>query len=1034
MNKKGFTLVEIVVVLAVISIISAITVSITAGTISHRSENEDRIAVSEINNIFFNEWGTESYAYPRTAADIKLIIGRNGYEWQSPSQNNAEYWFDLSDGKILLGKWQEDKIKFDNGKVVEFVPNEKIITADNFLPGFVYLGEKYRQYLDEFESLELNDPLEAAAKLGELLSNSEVPEFIRKSLRTLAEHSIFINNEKAMTFAGMANEGEGDEWYNFVPQDCATDMHTVAIFTEDKITVDLQLKKSYIKSLYIPSDISVEFTNSAFDDTWIQRVLINDDIEYDKLKNHLGKYEDDSFTLDVSVLRRYYPSELPEYDLETYSVKQYLNLYDSLKSSSNDFNSFYGDELRNSASIETLYGGFYRLRPADRRYVVKVREELYDHIITLNANKLELEELYDKVKTCTMPGDNELLLKGLVGSRDKYDLFWLSEICSTKRNLNALDEFDKLFDDFEVIGALSPVLNERMFVADKKGEGSVVLFGARNDEFKYDFKVRGAYENIDITGVKLGDSKTLTSNGDKLSGEYYGTLGKDGSGEIITPVYTAVGDKLHSSEKLIVSAVQSDVATEYNGNAIKLTKSDRDITVTVKVASYLDPSVFSLYEVPLKGNAVNIFSNNDFASAKKDKGLCFHSDINYSGQETLWVNKGFTVYGNGYTYTNTAKTPEAMSKAKQMGEFRFPAVVTAEGNIESLKIVAKVGNQLGIANRFEAVAYAEEAETRATLGALEWIDVIDGKISGDNWSGIKRRKKLFGGYKDIESYGPLTIVSKRLAAVRVYGSGSLKNCYVEGGQYGVHLVGYMGDLGGRNNLEDVWIKNSLTANIYISDNDGTKQNIAINNVRTYNESFMQAAFPILIEPKIVAVSTQKYNYTAVWGYGMSLKYCYSLLENLSVNVSNFYVYNTVTKDAFYQMLYDNILQNLKMITDRVRSVDKLIDYFKINTNDIVDRLGVSNTVNVPIYYGEQCFTQIYDQHYSFADTGNMKSVAGENGVYKRNGFANIIKGYNSSVRAAKGYAAAGTNEVALSCYIVNTNHGGIWSDPTILPL
>lgn len=1033
MKKKrngGFTLVELVVAISIISIMSTLAVSVATGTNSLRARNADKMEIVAMNSIFTEARGADSFAYPQTAADIKLFLADHGYELHEPTQSDVEYWFDASNGRMCYGKVSGDKIVMDNGETVELKPNEKIIAADGFLSGYVYMGEKYRSYLDEFNSIDVDtDKTAAAARLTELLSDESKPVYIRKSLRTLAEHSIFIGSTAAATFTGVsATDAEDDDWFEFTPmQGTASDGFTVAVFTEKELYIEDQLKNSYIKSLYIPSDVTVTFAEGAFDDSWIQRVLVNKDVGYDKLENHSSQYD---LTMNVSVLKNYYPSELPAYDLATSSIESFLALYDDKKEKSNEFADYRKNELVAKPDIDVLYNGFYGLRrPSDRRFVTKARPELYDVLTELHENAVELEYLYRAVMNFK---PEEILKKGLTGAPENYALSdILDEIKSEKGN-SAWDKYDKLFTDFKTDGVkLKSAMGQTTFTAEEKGEGMITLDGVLDDEIKIPVTVGGAYDKIDISGVKIGGSGLLTISGDKLGGEHYGTLDSTGAGVSVAPDGKGSGNFIHSAEKLVVSPVDATKATA-SGNAVKVTATGSDLTLAVKVSSYLDPNVSAICNVPLKGNVCNISSITDFNRVDKNAhGIAFHANITSTSSTTWKVPSGKVVYGNGYSFVNTTISPQDSAWASSNNEFRFPAALTVEGTVKNLKVSVKSGSSLGIANRFESIAEAENGDTQTTLANIKSVTVIEGKIQNNSWSGEGQYNGgwTFGvGKNKGKKYGSVYLLSKRLAAVRVYGSGTLESCFVEGGQYGIHLIGSASSLGSKLNLDKVYIKNALAAHIYISDNGGAMQYFAINDVNTYNESSLSPAFPILIEPKASAVSSKQYEKDRVDGYGISIKYRYDLLDNkINLNCKSLYEYNTIDKKTYTDMLYQNNLHNMQKITDSVKT-----DYLKEAVDKVISNLKLEDSFNIPITYGEQKFLQFMDQQCTFASDDGLS--IGAVSPDKRNGYENFVTGYNvAAKRGTAGFAAAGTREWSLSYYAVPTNSGNGWVEPNIKP-
>ncbi|MCH5164090.1 MAG: type II secretion system protein [Clostridiales bacterium] len=1079
MSKKisGFTLIELVVTIAVVAIMSSLCVSIVFSTSALRAEKEDKMALGEMNNIFVSEWGAESYAYPQTAADIKQILSEHGYQFAQPRTKGAEWWFDTSNGRICMGVIKGDKLSLDyDSRVVDLVPNDQIITADGFLPSFVYMGEQYRGIIDNFLRVEVDGDIGVAQQqLNSILNDDNYPMYIRKSLATLAENALFVGNNNVLSFAQSEENLSGI--YDFKAQ--SDKDSTVAVFTVDSLVLNDQLQNCYIKSLYIPSDVEVnEIDDKALEGSWIQRILINKDMPIltdNKIYNYnnIDNYDEKEV---VPVLRKYYPSELPIYQLDERRIDKFLKIYSAgwHDGGLENFASYFSNELIHKAEIETLNREFYKLRPYERKYVLSCRqiykkfdlsynEQILETIKTLEHNKDVLEDLYNKL-TVTQFAQEKLLQSKFLPEGDMYSLQdKLSEIVSEiDSEANAWVNFDKLFikDDIFAVGAVKLGIDAGKFTAVSKGEGSITLTGVLQDEnndnhkINFPFLVQGAYDSIEINSLIL-EAREIT-RGDinaakhTIKSEYYGTFDESGKPCDITLNVKTTGDYIYDKEKWVIKEVK------VNGSAISLNSNtqsfnigyaeNNDITVTVTICSYLDQSVTAVIEnIPFKGNTSNIFAFNIDTvnnTMSKKRNVALHSDATVASQSTWTVPEGCFVYGNGHTYTNKAKSAEDSAWASAHGEFRFPAVVTVYGTVENLKIVAQIPN---LAYRFGSVAYAEDGETTTYNGAAHLITYVKGEIKNNYWTQTNK------------SSNSVYLLSSRLAAVRVYGSGALDTCVVEGGQYGIHLIGSKNELNGKLNLDNVWVNNSLAANIYVSDYDGVMQNLALNNVHTYNAPNMDPAFPILVEPKVNAASSNTNGYKNVKGYGIILKYYYSLLEEkLSIDINDFYTHNPITYSKYYDLLLQYTIQNMQVVDNEFLKYlwVESKDYFEVDLKLILLHLAnvdtganisgtlvngdfkkiANNSINMPIIYGEQYFWEIYDQVLCISDKGQNtppSSLIGSlHKIDKRNTFDSVFK-YQKPARGACGINARGTNEVALSFYNVSTVSGGTWSEPNL---
>ena len=76
-NKKGFTIVELVIVIAVIAILAAVLIPTFAGIINKANMSADQQAVRQMNTLLTSE--SASGKAPTKIQDVKTILGANGY-------------------------------------------------------------------------------------------------------------------------------------------------------------------------------------------------------------------------------------------------------------------------------------------------------------------------------------------------------------------------------------------------------------------------------------------------------------------------------------------------------------------------------------------------------------------------------------------------------------------------------------------------------------------------------------------------------------------------------------------------------------------------------------------------------------------------------------------------------------------------------------------------------------------------------------------------------------------------------------------
>ena len=109
-SKKGFTIVELVIVIAVIAILAAVLIPTFSSLIEKANESSDIQAVREMNIALMNEEALtgEKPADIGEAADIIAKAGYNVRTYHPLSKNAINYWY-KPDNRVVLYKGSEEK-------------------------------------------------------------------------------------------------------------------------------------------------------------------------------------------------------------------------------------------------------------------------------------------------------------------------------------------------------------------------------------------------------------------------------------------------------------------------------------------------------------------------------------------------------------------------------------------------------------------------------------------------------------------------------------------------------------------------------------------------------------------------------------------------------------------------------------------------------------------------------------------------------------------------------------------------------------
>ena len=184
--KKGFTIVELVIVIAVIAILAAVLIPTFSSLIEKANESSDIQAVREMNIALMNEEALtgEKPADIGEAADIIAKAGYNVRTYHPLSKNAINYWY-KPDNRVVLYKGSEEK-----GEII--FPQEyrdQVVTNDG---NWSLLNETYTDAINydfDFAKTEEGKYNLANQKDGETLSAVETG----KALYAL---SVQINEEK----------------------------------------------------------------------------------------------------------------------------------------------------------------------------------------------------------------------------------------------------------------------------------------------------------------------------------------------------------------------------------------------------------------------------------------------------------------------------------------------------------------------------------------------------------------------------------------------------------------------------------------------------------------------------------------------------------------------------------------------------------------------------------------------------------------------------------------------------------------------
>ena len=110
-NKKGFTIVELVIVIAVIAILAGVMIPTFSGVIQKAYLSQDTSLVANINTIITIE--KIFSGDPNDAVEIQKLIKSNDLKLETKSKGNY-LWYDIENNCVVLAGLNETGINLPN--------------------------------------------------------------------------------------------------------------------------------------------------------------------------------------------------------------------------------------------------------------------------------------------------------------------------------------------------------------------------------------------------------------------------------------------------------------------------------------------------------------------------------------------------------------------------------------------------------------------------------------------------------------------------------------------------------------------------------------------------------------------------------------------------------------------------------------------------------------------------------------------------------------------------------------------------------
>ena len=207
-NKNAFTIVELVIVIAVIGILSSILIPIFSNLINNAKESSDKQLVRNLNVAMAMSRETE---FSNMNNSISFVFEEAKINVSSIKASSGEILFDSKTNRFLLLNKDRDVIFWDNSKVKPNV-NEKSYLYWKICDTSSLLDQKYSIYWNSEEVFPI-DTIYVGFDCGD---NTLPVNLTYKNLTTEAKDITIRTSGGSLTIDGYADEfGNGDEIHHY---------------------------------------------------------------------------------------------------------------------------------------------------------------------------------------------------------------------------------------------------------------------------------------------------------------------------------------------------------------------------------------------------------------------------------------------------------------------------------------------------------------------------------------------------------------------------------------------------------------------------------------------------------------------------------------------------------------------------------------------------------------------------------------------------------------------------------------------------
>lgn len=148
-KKKGFTLVELIIVIAIIGVLAAVLIPTFAGVVEKANLASDQAEVKNMNTVLSLEAVMQDKAYFSMATDVVALLKEEGFGLV-PKAKGYAYWYDRATNKIVLASNDavfSEKLSASSGMVAYADGEEKTFKQDSleavssYNPNLLYVDQ-----------------------------------------------------------------------------------------------------------------------------------------------------------------------------------------------------------------------------------------------------------------------------------------------------------------------------------------------------------------------------------------------------------------------------------------------------------------------------------------------------------------------------------------------------------------------------------------------------------------------------------------------------------------------------------------------------------------------------------------------------------------------------------------------------------------------------------------------------------------------------------------------------------------------------